>query len=369
MDRPPVDRSQIHFAVPGSIQRKTGGYGYDRRLIKGLRNRGRDVRLHELEGRFPLTDASALSAATDLIDSAPDGATLIIDGLALPAFESQIERAGSRLCIIALVHHLLADETSLDSADRRALGVVETQCLVALRHVIVTSPATVISVLRIGVPHENISVVEPGTDSVPSTMIPEHALTGPMQLLSVGALIPRKGHRILIRALAACRALEWRLTIAGSLSADSTTTADIRALIDREGLTDRIHLAGEIDALRLHDEYRRADLFVLASEFEGYGMAFAEALAHGLPIVGSGAGAVADTVPKECGLLVPVGDTAALTTALEQLMTDAPLRRRLAAGAVRAGTRLPSWETTVTKFDAALDAALDAAVTAPAVTV
>jgi len=164
----------------------------------------------------------------------------------------------------------------------------------------------------------------------------------------------------LIHALAVSRAHDWRLTIVGSLSVDSPTTADIRALIGRENLADSIHLMGELDHARLQAEYRRADIFVLASEFEGYGMAFAEAMAHGLPIVGSGGGAVADTVPEDCGLLAPVGDAAALSDALDRVMTDAPFRRRLAAGAARAGRRLPSWDAAAAEFDAALESAFRA---------
>lgn len=353
-----MGKRSIHFAVPGTIQRKTGGYGYDRRIIDGLRNRGRDVRLHELEGRFPRPDATAVTAATNMIESAPDGALVIVDGLALPAFEWRIEHASQRLCVIALVHHLLSDETSLDAADRRVLGEIETRCLGAVRHVIVTSPATVTSVLGVGVPRENISAVTPGTEPVSTARIPDCDGTGPLRLLSVGSVIPRKGHHNLIRALAACRMRDWRLTVVGSLRADTATTADICGLIDSEDLADRILLTGEVDDARLQAEYRRADVFVLASEFEGYGMAFAEAMAHGLPIVGSGGGAVADTVPGDCGLLVSAGDAAALTDALDRVMTDAPFRRGLTAGASRAGRQLPSWDAAVAKFDAVLEAAI-----------
>ncbi|MBT5107339.1 MAG: glycosyltransferase family 4 protein [Rhodospirillaceae bacterium] len=355
-----MDKRSIHFVVPGTIQRKTGGYGYDRRIIDGLRKRGRDVRLHELEGRFPRPDATAVTAATNMIESALDGALVIVDGLALPAFASLVERNAPRLCIIALIHHLLADETSLDDADRCVLGEIEIRCLGAARSVIVTSPTTATSVLRAGVSRKNISVVTPGTKPVSTAIIPDCDETGPLRLLSVGSVIPRKGYRILISALAACRTRDWRLTIVGSLRADSATTAEVRELIDREDLVDRIHLTGELDDAQLQAEYRRADVFVLASEFEGYGMAFAEAMAQSLPIVGSGGGAVADTVQADCGLLVPVGDAAALTDALDRVMTDAPLRCGLAAGAARAGRQLPSWGAAAAKFDTVLEAAIRA---------
>jgi len=151
------------------------------------------------------------------------------------------------------------------------------------------------------------------------------------------------------------RSMAWRLTCFGSLDADRQEVAKIRALIEREDLTDRVNLAGEVDDKDLHIAYRDADIFVLASKLEGYGMAFAEALAYGLPVVGSGAGAVATTVPTDAGLLVVPGDPVALAAALERVMTDASFRGTLAAGAAKAGRQLPSWRHTATQFDATIN--------------
>lgn len=160
-----MDKPTIHFAIPGSIQRRTGGYNYDRHVVKGLRERGRIVRLYELDDPFSVagTDASSVAqrrnaerTAGAMISSLPDGAVLVIDGLALPAFESRLRRDAARLCVIALIHHLLADESGLDAAEKIALQEVEKRNLGVMRHVVVTSRATAAAVLRLGVPHTKI---------------------------------------------------------------------------------------------------------------------------------------------------------------------------------------------------------------------
>ena len=119
-------------------------------------------------------------------------------------------------------------------------------------------------------------------------------------------------------------------------------------------LADRVRLAGELDRAALNACYARADAFVLATFHEGYGMALAEALARGLPIVSTRVGAVPDTVPDDAGLLVPPGNVAALRDALARVIDDAALRTRLAAGARRARERLPTWEEACARLEDAL---------------
>jgi glycosyltransferase involved in cell wall biosynthesis len=353
--------SPLHFIVPGSIQTKTGGYGYDRRVMDGLRALGSDVQLYELRGAFPVNDAVALSE-TSVIETVPDGATVVVDGLALPAFAARIEHTASRCCVIPLVHHLLVDETSLSDADRKELGAIERRCLRFARHVIVTSPATAIAVAAAGAPVGQITAVEPGVDHPRdgSCEVSEISGDGRLLIVSVGAVIARKGHLTLIRALAPLRDLDWRLQCFGSLTTDVTLSDELRQLIVREGLSDQVELMGEVDDASLCDAYRRADIFALASAYEGYGMAFAEALTHGLPIVGSGDGAVHDTVPNAAGILTPVGDVAAMSAALGDILRDATLRETLSKGAKHAGAKLLSWDSVARRFKGAIDQAQSA---------
>jgi glycosyltransferase involved in cell wall biosynthesis len=118
-----------------------------------------------------------------------------------------------------------------------------------------------------------------------------------------------------------------------------------------------VRLIGEQSEAGLQPFYDTADLFVLASHHEGYGMVLAEALARGLPIVATSAGAIADTVPIAAGILVPPGDPAALAAALRHMLTEPGLRGDLAAGARAARARLPSWADAAQAFAAELELA------------
>jgi glycosyltransferase involved in cell wall biosynthesis len=120
------------------------------------------------------------------------------------------------------------------------------------------------------------------------------------------------------------------LTSAGSLDRDPPTVARGRALLRADGLEDRVVLAGDLDAVTLAAYYDRADLFVLPTLYEGYGMAVAEALARGLPVVSTATGAIEDLV-FGAGIVVPPGDLPALTDALSRVLGDAHLRARPAA--------------------------------------
>jgi glycosyltransferase involved in cell wall biosynthesis len=167
--------------------------------------------------------------------------------------------------------------------------------------------------------------------------------------------VPRKGFDVLVAALARIAELPWRLTIAGDLTRDPNEAARLQASISRHRLTSRIETPGAVSSERLAALYSEADLFVLASRFEGYGMAYAEALSRGLPVIGTMAGAIPDTVPHQAGLLVPPGDVSALAEALRSILADADLRRRLSDAASEAARMLPSWRQSGAIFAATLE--------------
>jgi glycosyltransferase involved in cell wall biosynthesis len=174
-------------------------------------------------------------------------------------------------------------------------------------------------------------------------------------LLSVATVTPRKGHDLLLRALAGLSTLDWRLHCVGSLTRDAATVARVQALGEALGLAGRIVWHGEVDAAMLATHYAAADLLVLPSLHEGYGMVVAEALAAGLPVLCSDAGALKDTVPTEAGCCVPAGDVPALQAALQRMIGDPVLRRALAAGAREAGRKLPDWPVQAARFAAVLE--------------
>lgn len=352
--------------VPGSIDARTGGYAYDRRIIAELRQRGWTVAIEQLDESFPEPTAAALADAASALASIPDGATVVVDGLAFGAMPEEVEREASRLRLVALVHLPLASEIGLDRDVALRREVSERRALGAASLVVVTGRWTVSALERYDVGRHRIALVEPGTERAPLA----RASGGPpLRLLCVATLNPGKGHEILIRALSRSEKAErsaqasterppWHLTCAGSLTRHPPTVERVRSLVRAEGLDDRVSLAGELDAESLEEAYHTADLFVLATLRETYGMAIAEAIAHGLPIVTTATGAAADLVgpaDSSAGLLVPPGDEQALAIALSRVMSDAALRGRLTAGARRMRERLPTWEDAGAKMAGALE--------------
>jgi glycosyltransferase involved in cell wall biosynthesis len=341
--------TDIHFVIPGDLDTLTGGYIYARRMIAELRAAGHRVSVHRLSDSFPLPTPDALAQAADTLEGLETGAMVVIDGLAFGAMPEIVHRASARLRLIALVHHALADETGLDPLTRDRLFRDERAALAAAHRVIVTSPVTARDLARYDVPAERIGVVLPGTDPAPLAI----GSPGPeRRLLCIATLTPRKGHAVLVRALAKVPELPWRLLCAGSETRDPETAATVRALIAELGLERRIDLVGEAVGERLDALYHGADLFVLASHLEGYGMALAEALARGLPIVSTTGGAIPETVPADAGLLVPPGDADAFAAALRRVFEEKGLWARLAAGARRAREALPTWPETARRFAA-----------------
>jgi glycosyltransferase involved in cell wall biosynthesis len=349
----------LTFIVPGALDQITGGYLFDRYVVDGLRRMGRDVAVHELAGAFfPAADATAFAAAAAALAALPDGAPAVFDGLALPALEQALPAAARRLRLLAFVHHPLAIETGLPPAEARRLAALERSLLPLSRGVLCPSARTADAVIAYGVPARRVAVTPPGTLKPVSRPRPRIG-TGPLRLLCVATVTPRKGHLLLIEALARLADRDWRLDCIGSLSRDPEKVAAVRAAVAASGLEDRVTLAGEWPPDTLGRAYAEADLFVLPSYHEGYGMAYAEALAFGVPIVATRAGAIPDTVPETAGLLVPSADVEALAEALARILDDADLRGRLAAGARAAGAVLPDWDQAVAAWAAAADRLLD----------
>jgi glycosyltransferase involved in cell wall biosynthesis len=345
----------LAFLVPGRLDQLTGGYIFDRRIVEGLRASGRDVAVVELAGSFPDADAAARQSVAAALAALPEGAVAVIDGLALLGAADCLAAAVRRLRLVAFVHHPLASETGLDAAMSARFATLEGELLRQLRGTICPSEETAAALRRHGVPRERIAIVPPGTDKPAGAVPPPLAAETGLRLLSVASVTPRKGHLILAAALAHLTDLSWRLRCVGSLTRDPATVEALRRSIAESGIAGRVILVGECPQGDLAAEYRAADCFVLPSFHEGYGMAFAEAMAHGMPVVAARAGAVPDTVPESAGLLVPPGDVAALAAALRRIIDDDALRRRLAAGAREAGAALPDWGQSVARWAAALD--------------
>lgn len=349
----PIDTNHLSFALPGDITTLTGGYVYDHRLVQGLRDQGRAVTVIALPDSFPTpTDAQMRQAVAQLQALAPDQ-PVIIDGLAFGALDPQ-GVAAIRAPIIAMIHHPLAQESALPADLADHLWRTERANLAHARHIIVPSPHTRdMLVQRYDVTADRITVARPGTIRPPAA--PALPPADPPLILSVGILHPRKGHDVLIDALAGLRDLDWQAVIVGNPWDSDHVAALYRQIADR-GLSDRLTLAGRVNDAGLRDLYRRASVFALATRYEGYGIVFDEALSHGLPIVSTRTGAVPDTVPDDAGLLVPPDDAPALSHALRVMIADPDQRATRAAAAARAGSALPGWADTARLAGQVLDA-------------
>lgn len=330
----------IAFAVPGALTVQTGGSFYDRRLVESLRDLGHRVQVLTLPEGFPLPDPQAEARSLAQLQQVPAGVPLIVDGLAFGALPT----AGLAMVaadMIALVHHPLALETGLDAATADRLWRQERDNLRLARHILVPSPHTKrVLVARYDVPDDKVAVLAPGIDR-PADVSKMAPLEPPL-ILSVGLLHPRKGHDVLIAALAQVVDLPWQAVIAGT-PWDADHVALLRARVGDPVLQGRVRLAGAVASAERDALYRQASLFALATRYEGYGIVFNEALVHGLPILSCHTGAVPDTVPDGAGLLVAPDDPQALAMALRQLLEGPARLRAMAGAAVQAGAELPGW--------------------------
>jgi glycosyltransferase involved in cell wall biosynthesis len=339
--------------VPGDLSTPTGGYAYDRRMIAELGELGWQIDLLDLGEGFPWPSEATRAAALAKLMATPPGRIVVVDGLALGVLPEAAVQFAGRNPLLALVHHPLALEWGISLEQAGALRASERAALAAVRGVVVTSTSTARLVASdYAVPAERITVAKPGSDPAP---LARGSHDGVVSLLSVGAVVPRKGFDVLIAALATLPDLSWRLTIAGDRTRDRDAAARLDADIARHALGDRIVATGAVSPQRLAVLYAEADVFVLASRFEGYGMAYAEAVAHGLPVIGTVAGAIPDTVPPDAGLLVTPGDVTALAEALRRVIGDEGLRRRLASAARAAAPQLPTWWHSAEIFARALE--------------
>jgi glycosyltransferase involved in cell wall biosynthesis len=350
-DAEQVFAGRLTFAVPGDLDTPTGGYRYDRRIILELRRLGWCVDVLDIGGGFPFPSPSSRDAAMLMLRKAPLGNPIVIDGLAFGALP-EAGVLGDRTPLVALVHQPLALEPALTSVQAEVFRRSERAALAAAANVVVTSETTGrILIDDYGVQLEHVSVVPPGNDPAPQA---HGSRDGIVRLLAVGSVVPGKGFDVLIRALAMIADLPWQLNIVGDLGRDVEAAAQLRHEIKASGLDSRVTLLGALPADRVMEQYLASDLFVLASRFESYGMALAEALSHGLPVVSTTAGAIPDTVPANAGILVPPDNAPAFAHAMSRLIGDAAERCRLARNACRAAARLPSWEESARRFATAV---------------
>ena len=311
----------VHAVLPNDIDdpaTPSGGNTYDRRVCDGLRALGWVVREHAVRGAWPVPSAAERGDLAGVLAAIPDGAAVLVDGLVASCVPEVLAPQAGRLALVVLVHMPLGDD-----AERAAFG--------SARALVATSEWT-----RARLDHPAVVAAPPGVDRA-------LVAAGGGGLLCVAAVTPDKGHDVLAAALALA---DMRCTCVGALDRDPAFVAAVR---ERAG--GRITFTGALTGRELARAYDRADLLVLPSRAETYGMVVTEALARAVPVLASGVGGVPEALGlapdgRRPGLLVPPGDHAALATTLNRWRADPELRRYLRAAAADRRGALTDWATT-----------------------
>ncbi|ASU82035.1 glycosyl transferase [Nocardiopsis gilva YIM 90087] len=348
------------FVLPGGVDDPTtpsGGNVFDRRLCRELARMGRPVREVAIPGTWPEPDASGRDRLARALDALPDGAAVVVDGLVACGVPEIVVPSARRLRLGVLVHLPLADETGLSTDHAAELDAAERDTLRAARAVIATSRWAARNIKdRHSLDHRRVWTVEPGTDAAPLVSGTDHGV----RFLSVASVTPRKGHDLLVRALAGITDLRWGCVCVGPAPPESAFASEVRRLVGQLGLGGRIDFSGPLSGDALAHAYAEADLLLLPSRAETFGMAAAEALARGIPVLATTAGALPDTLGQARGgtvpgLLVPPNDVQALAGSLRSWLMDGALRDRLRAAARLRRAELRPWEAAARDMTVILD--------------
>jgi glycosyltransferase involved in cell wall biosynthesis len=337
----------LHLLVPAGAAepaRASGGNTYDLRLASALREQGAQVRVGQVDGGWPWRPGAGAGNLERALARLPDDATVVVDGLLASRLPHVMARASDRLRVVLLVHLPAGvDEPPARPAERQVVDGAAA---------VLTPSAWCRDWLvgEYGVDPARVHVARPGVDPAPVSP----GTTDGASLLTVGAVSGVKGQDRLLAALAALADLPWRWTCVGSTTADPTAAAHLRRTADALGLADRVDMAGVLGGPDLVPAWSGADLLVVPSRTETYGMVVTEALARGLPVVAMDVGGVREAMGTTSeagrpGLLVPAGDGAALATALRRWLTDAPLRESLRAAARARRRELGGWADTAAR--------------------
>ncbi|MDK1476869.1 glycosyltransferase family 4 protein [Streptomyces sp. 549] len=358
--------------MPGNVDdpaAPSGGNVYDRRVCRELPRLGWRVREHAVDGEWPRPGAGSRAEVARVLRETPDGGVVLLDGLVACGLPEVVVPEASRLRLAVLVHLPLGDETGLAPAVAAELDAAERRTLRSAAATVATSAwAAGRLTEHHGLVPGRVGVAAPGTDAAPlapgtTTGTATSSATGPAsgpRLLCVASVTPRKAQHTLVEALGAVADLPWTCELVGGVDHDPGYVARVEELIAAHGLADRVSLTGPRSGAALEASYAAADLLVLASRAETFGMVATEALARGVPVMATAAGGLPEAVGQAPdggvpGALVPPEDPTALAAALHRWLTDPAERHRAKAAARQRRTALPGWDATARSLAAALE--------------
>jgi glycosyltransferase involved in cell wall biosynthesis len=324
-------------------------------VISGLRKRGFEIEEVVAGGASPEEQRTAAPRFGSTFDPSRFDA-IVVDALARIAVFRHLDRWLSWRPVVALVHELpsVAGSGSETIASERNY---EEPLLRADRLVTVSDHGRNVLLGR-GVSPGRIHVVPPGFDGIRVGVGSHVQRGGHVRALCVAQWIPRKGILTLVEAWTLRERKGAVLELIGETDADPDYAVQVRAAIEAAP-RGSIVVSGCVDDAALGTSYAAADLFVLPSRYEGYGIVYAEALAYSLPIIACDAGPVPDLVGRDAAVLVRPDDSEDLSAALDLLLEDSTLRVRMSTAASRRASRLPRWEHTVIGFEQVLRTAAE----------
>jgi glycosyltransferase involved in cell wall biosynthesis len=416
--RASASESALHVILPNDIddpRTPSGGNVYDRRICRGLAASGWAVHEHAIRGAWPRPGMTERTKLARVLATLPDNAIVLLDGLVASNVPDVLKAQARRLRMVVLAHMPLGDETAdLRYQEREALSVA-----VAVVTTSFWSRRRLLDLYALSA--DRVYVAPPGVDAAP--LVPGSAAGS--ELLCVGAVTPRKGHDLLVEALAtvsrarqtnndamrraretnndamrraretnndamrrtretnndamrraretdndamgrACETRDaalpdvpWSCTCVGALDRDPDFVDRLRRQTRAYGIADRVRFVGPCTGPNLDTRYAAADLLVLASRGETYGMVVTEALAHGTPVLATATNGLPEALGRAPdgslpGILVQPDDPAALAGALRRWLGESDLRRQLRRSACGRRTTLTSWAITSKLISSAL---------------
>jgi glycosyltransferase involved in cell wall biosynthesis len=338
--------SVVHLVVPDGIDdpaRPSGGNTYDRHLCRELGSLGWSVPARAVPGFWERPRAASFAALEQAVCQIPDDAVVLLDGLIASTAPEVLVPQARRLRLVVLVHMPLGHRPPDGEARRRERAV-----LAVASSILTTSAWARDRLLDLyALPDHRVHVAEPGVEPA------ELAGGTPAgeALLCVGAVVFEKGHDVLLAALGSISEHSWSCLCVGSLERDRPFVESLRRRSQDAGLDGRVSFPGPRTGDALENSYASADLLVLASRAETYGLVVTEALARGLPVIASEVGGLAEALGRGAdgvrpGLLVAPEDPVALRGALCDWLGDAALRARLRRAARERRDSLPRWSAT-----------------------
>ena len=338
----------IHFLCPGDINSLTGSHIFTHRFAEGLKKKGHQITIHQLPNDFPFPSDSSLLTTQNILNSISVSDTIILDNLISSSIPGILKEFAHRNHLVSLFHLPLSIYPGFSIYQREMLAFSESETMEYIHHILAVGPFIEKFLLQQGIDKKKIIVTFPGVDDCPQK---KSYPSKPRRLLSVANLIRCKGHVTLVKALSAFKNINWVLDCYGDLDLDRQYLGDLQALIRRSNLQDKIFIHGTISGKALSDAYLNADLFIHPSEFETYGIALTEALAHGIPVVTSTGGGTLSTVPASMGKFFKPDDVYGLGTILEVVFENTEIYKKLCSEASRYKNQSITWQKSIDAFD------------------